>query len=149
MLLIQDRNPFKAASLVPDKLKFKQLLELAQLICSVEISNVYKKIPQGKELQAWVKKNRLWTYNYMTFLWYWTCASISCKPKTLLDLYKIRQDLFKSIEHRKRIRYPKTVVFRFVKEYKEFTEYERDVELPLSTAIKEYRKYVEWKVSNW
>lgn len=55
MLLILDKNPILAANLVPSKLKFKQLLELSQLICSAGISGVYKKIPQGKEIQNCIK----------------------------------------------------------------------------------------------
>ena len=35
MLLITSSNPFIAASQVPDKLKFKQLLELCQMFCSL------------------------------------------------------------------------------------------------------------------
>lgn len=147
MLLIQDRDPYKAASLVPDKLKFKQLLELGQLVCSANISKVYKKIPQGKELQAWIKRNKVWTDRYMTYLWYWVSARLNCKPSTLLNLYNIRQDLIESTEHRKRIRYPKTAIFRYVKEYSEFTQYKTNSELPFDIAVEEYKKYVEWKVS--
>lgn len=58
MLLILDKNPILAANLVPSKLKFKQLLELSQLICSAGISGVYKKIPQGKEIQNWKDANK-------------------------------------------------------------------------------------------
>lgn len=51
MLIILDKNPLKSAELVPDKIKFKQLIELGQLICSAGISDVYKPIKQGKELE--------------------------------------------------------------------------------------------------
>lgn len=54
MLLILDRNPVKSALLVPDKLKFKQLLELAQMISTIT-GSVYKPVRQGKEIQEWIK----------------------------------------------------------------------------------------------
>lgn len=144
-LLILDKNPYKAAELVPDRLKFKQLLELGQLICSAEISSVYKKINQGKELQEWIKNNKLWIYRYFTYLWFWSVGNINFKPKTMVDLYKIRQNLFDNTEHKKRIVYPKVAIFRYVKEYAEFTEYESNSELPIDIAINEYKKYAEWK----
>ena len=43
MLIVLDSNPVNAANKVPDKLKFKQLLELAQMICSCGYSDIYKK----------------------------------------------------------------------------------------------------------
>ena len=68
MLLILDENPILAANLVPSKLKFKQLLELSQLICSAGISDVYKKILQGKEIQNWILENPAWVYRYFDTL---------------------------------------------------------------------------------
>lgn len=52
MLLILDENPILAANLVPSKLKFKQLLELSQLICSAGISGVYKKFHKVKRYKT-------------------------------------------------------------------------------------------------
>lgn len=57
MLIVLDKNPITAAKLVPNNLKFKQLLELAQMLCSCGFSNLYKKIPQGKAIQEWIKQN--------------------------------------------------------------------------------------------
>ena len=147
-LLILDKNPYKAAELVPDRLKFKQLLELCQLICSAGISDVFKPIKQGKELQEWVKDNRLWVYRFISYLWIKVVANVNLKPKTMLDLYKIRNDLFDSIKKKKRITYPKTAIFRYVKEYSEFTKYETNSELPIDIAVNEYKKYVKWKEEN-
>lgn len=48
MLIVLDKNPILAAQLVPNKLKFKQLLELAQMICSCGYSNIYKKNTTGQ-----------------------------------------------------------------------------------------------------
>ena len=63
-LYILDKNPIISANLIPDKYKFKMLIELGQLICSVGLSNVYKPIKQGKELQTWVSDNKWWIYDY-------------------------------------------------------------------------------------
>ena len=58
MLIITDKNPYKAAGWLLDNTNknfcFKQLLELSQLVSSTGISNVYKPVKQGKELQAWI-----------------------------------------------------------------------------------------------
>ena len=42
MLIVLSKWPRKAAERVPDKIKFKQLLELGQLVCSTEISSSFK-----------------------------------------------------------------------------------------------------------
>ena len=44
MLIILDKNPEVAASLVPDKIKFKQLIELCQLVCSTGICGIFKAV---------------------------------------------------------------------------------------------------------
>lgn len=144
-LLVLDKNPYKAAELIPDRLKFKQLLELGQLICSAGISDVYKPIKQGKELQEWVKNNRLWVYRFMTCLWIKVVVKTNIKLKTMVDFYKIRQNLFESIKNKKRISYPKVAIFRYVKEYAEMTNYESNSELPIDVAIIEYKRYLEYK----
>ena len=63
------------------------------------------------------------------------------QSKTALDLYNIENDLFDSIERKKRIVYPKTCIFRYKKGYN--SNYESNSELPLEEGIKEYRKYIE------
>jgi len=142
-LLILDKNPYKAAELVPDRLKFKQLLELCQLICSAEISNVYKKIYQGKELQEWIKNNRMWTFRFLNGLWFWHLEHIKAKPQTSLDIYKIRNDLLDSFDNKKRLKCPKTIIFRYVKEYKSI--YPSNSELPIDIGIGQYKRYLIWK----
>lgn len=147
MLIIANKNPQRNLEyLVNNTSKnfvFKSLLELAQLICSCGYSNVYKKIKQGKEIQEWIKKNRLWTYRFYNCLWFWCAAHIKLKPKTLCDLYKIKDDLYSNIEHKKRITYPKTVIFRYKQGYK--SEYITNTELPINIAVEEYKKYLNWK----
>lgn len=70
MLIVLNKNPILAAQLVPNKLKFKQLLELAQMIFSCGYSNIYKKIPQGKEIQGWIKENYTWVKRYAIALFF-------------------------------------------------------------------------------
>ena len=146
-LLILDKNPHKAAELVPDRLKFKQLLELCQLICSAGISNVFKPIKQGKELQEWIKSNSFWVLAYYNTLF--TCCflrlSMKIKEETCVKIRKISNDL--DIFQRKysMTNNIETVVFRYVKEYSKFTRYFTNCILLADVAIEEYKKYVEWK----
>ena len=64
MLIVLSKWPRKAAERVPDKIKFKQLLELGQLVCSTGVSSVFKPVRQGKEIQEWIKRNPRWTFLY-------------------------------------------------------------------------------------
>lgn len=144
MLIICDKSPDKAVDwLVENTNKnfcFKQLLELGQLVCSCEISNVYKKINQGKSIQEWIKRNKLWTlrfYNHLFF--FWCLCYIHAKPKTFCDLDKIRNDLWDNTEHRKRINYPKSAIFRYKQGYE--SEYTTNSELPIDIACELYKKY--------
>lgn len=144
-LLILDKNPYKAAELVPDRLKFKQLLELCQLICSAGISDVFKPIKQGKELQEWVKNNSVWTYWFAMFLYDYCLNNINLKSETIYKIKCIIRDLHNSTDITKETKYPKTAIFRYVKEYAEFTEYESNSELEIDKCVEYYKKYVEWK----
>lgn len=144
MLIILDKNPHKSAELVPDRLKFKQLLELGQLICSAGISNVFKPIKQGRVLQEWVKNNKLWVDKYFVDLFNWSIKNINLKRQTYNKLFKIRLNLSDSIGYIK-IRHPKTAIFRYIKDYTEFTKYKSDSELPINIAVKEYQKYIKYK----
>ena len=141
-LLILDKNPYKAAELIPDRLKFKQLLELGQLICSAGISDVYKKVNQGKELQEWVKNNKSWIYSYFRFLYIWVTKNIKIKNETQVKINEILWDLYGSIVE---VHRPTTAIFRYVKEYAGMTSYESNSELPIDVAISEYKRYLEYK----
>ena len=144
MLIIADKSPDKAVEwLIQNTDKnfcWKQLLELGQLVCSAGISDVYKPIKQGKELQEWIKDNRLWVYRFISYLWIKVVANVNLKPKTTLDLYKIRNDLFDSIKKKKRITYPKTAIWRYSKEYE--SEYPTNSELPIEVVCELYKKYL-------
>ena len=145
MLIVADRNPINNFKFLVENTNknfcFKQTLELAQLICSCGISNVYKPMKQGKELQKWILENKLWVFRFYNALWFWCAAYIKLEPKTLCDLYKIKDDLWENIVNKKRISYPKTGIFRYKKEYE--SSYESNSELPLDTCIEEYRKYIK------
>ena len=145
MLIIADKDPYKNAKYIAEHTSknflFKSLLELGQLICSCKISSVYKPVKRAHEIQDWILENKLWVYRYYKSLWYYCISKINMQSKTALDLYTIENDLFDSIEKKKRIVYPKTCIFRYKKGYK--SKYESNSELPLEEGIKEYRKYIE------
>lgn len=140
MLIICDKNPIRAAELVPDRLKFKQLLELCQMLCSVGYSNIYKKIPQGKAIQEWIKRNPTWTKEYIIHLFQWCKENKKLTNKTCNDISQIIMSmpvLFWVLPI-------KTAIFRYNKNYKG-TSYPTDSELPIDVAVAEYNKYMEWK----
>ena len=146
MLLITSSNPIIAASQVPDRLKFKQLLELCQMFCSLGYSDIYKPIKQGKELQAWISKNKLWCQLYADHLYYWCLSHIHMKQKTINDIRKIinSKDTYKLLTNPNvEIPYVKTAVFRYVNSYN--SKYKTNAELPINEAITEYEAYIKWK----
>lgn len=139
MLIILDKDPVKSAQLLPDKIKFKQLIELCQLICSAGISNVYKPIKQGKHLQNWILKNPIWTKKFAIAL-YELCKSINMSKSTMKNIIDIISSIPYEISKDKEI---ETAIFRYSKDYecKIFT----NTELPIEECIKQYKKYIEWK----
>lgn len=146
MLLITSSNPIIAASQVPDKLKFKQLLELCQMFCSLGYSDTYKPIKQGKKLQAWISKNKLWCQLYADHLYYWCLTHINMKQKTINDIRKIinLKDTYELLTNPDvEIPYAKTAVFRYINTYK--SKYMTNTELPINEAITEYEAYIKWK----
>lgn len=144
-LLVLDKDPIKSAKLVPDKIKFKQLIELGQLICSAGISDVYKPIKQGKELQEWVRKNKGWCYFYFTSLLNYSAIYAKLKAETYFKLATIRYDLRSSTILNPNDFYVETAIFRYSKDYECMTKYKTNTELPIRECVKEYKKYVEWK----
>lgn len=147
-LLILDKNPYKAAELIPDRLKFKQLLELTQLLASCGITNQVKPIKQGKQICEWIKRNEniYFVYIFYSELLTWCESHIKMLPNTFIKFLCTRDFLWKEADKCRTPNEPiKTAIFRYVKEYAEFTEYESNSELPIEIAIEEYRKYVEWK----
>lgn len=149
MLIIADKSPDKAVDYLVEHTNknfvFKSLLELAQLICSCGISNVYKPVKQGKELQRWIREHIFWTYSYFSHLFIWCSENIKLKEKSKQKLLKIAKDL-KSILLENRMLFTiwiTTTIFRYKQGYK--CEYESNSELPIDVAVNEYRKYLDWK----
>lgn len=150
MLIVLSKWPRKAAERVPDKIKFKQLLELGQLVCSTEISSVFKPIRQGKEIQEWIKRNPRWTFLYFENLYCWAQQWINMSHETNSKFAKILYDLRKvgssdKCGYGSRVN---TAVFRYSSQYKN-TSYSNNSELPIREAVKEYEKYLEWKGGIW
>lgn len=139
-LLILDKDAIKSAELVPKGLRFKQLLELCQMICSAGYSDIYKKIYQGKELQYWIVRNSVWTKKYALALLELCDKNVNISN----DTYKNIIDIIASIPYEKHkdkdIDY---AIFRYSKDYS--SKYDTNTELPIDKCICEYNKYVDWK----
>lgn len=145
-LLVLDKDAVKSAQLVPEKIKFKQLIELCQLICSTGISNIYKPIKQGKELQKWVDKNIVWVLNYFIELKK-QCydLKLNIKEETKLKLETILNHIINECYDRnlKNINTTTTAIFRYSKDYE--CNISTDTELPIDECIEQYKKYIIWK----
>lgn len=147
-LLILDKNPYKAAELIPDRLKFKSLLELTQLLASCGITNQFKPVKQGKKICEWINRNEniFFVYCYYCNLLNWCEDNIKMLPATWIKLLKTRDYLWQETRKCRTSNLPiKNAIFRYVKEYAEFTEYESNSELPIDVAINEYKRYLEYK----
>ena len=146
-LLILDKDPIKSANLVPNGIKFKQLIELGQLICSAGISNVYKPIRQGKSIQQWIKRNPEWIAMYYFWLKKYCVENIKGKFQTFMNIEMIYNDIyFLCCERQKEIKEPlKTAIFRYSIDYSHKTKHPTNTELPIDECIKESEKYINWK----
>jgi hypothetical protein len=147
MLIVLSKWPREAAERVPDKIKFKQLLELGQLVCSTGISSVFKPIRQGKEVQEWIKRNPRWTFLYFENLYCSIKRQIKMSDETNKKFTKILFDL-REVYNDSNTAKIETAIFRYSSQYKG-TEYSSNSELPVDKAIKEYKKYLEWKGGIW
>jgi hypothetical protein len=141
-LYILDKDPVKSAQLIPDKYKFKMLIELGQLICSAGLSDVYKPIAQGKELQQWVKENIAWTYHYFMTLMTWSISNINMKGDTLAKLVKISNDVYDNWD---------TNWWNITKAYFRYAQaYQCAIPsktlLPIEICIEAYKEYLQWKM---
>ena len=141
MLLVLDKNPVKAADAIPNNLKFKQLLELCQMICSCGYSTIYKKIFQGRQIQQWIPYNKEWVKTFAYTLYLWCYKNINMKDKTRNDLLSIISSLPGTINESIIL---SNAIFRYSKDYKE-TIYNSNDKLDIDTAINEYLNYLSWK----
>lgn len=142
-LYILSKDPIRSASLIPDKYKFKMLIELGQLTCSAGISNQYKKIAQGKELQSWVSENKEYTYVYYDTLYRWSVDNICMKDETLIKILRIREDLKRQVGYN--YNEPTHAYLRYAKEYK--CNVASKTLLQIDNCIEEYQKYLNWKMT--
>lgn len=143
-LYILDKDPVVSAQMIPDKYKFKMLIELGQLICSAGLSNVYKPIPQGKELQQWVKDNTLWTYKYFYELFSWSIDNIKMKEDTNTKLMILKWDLWGNRFLRQDLITPSHAYFRYASAYQ--CVIPSKTLLPIEVCIEAYKEYLKWKI---
>lgn len=153
MLIILHEHPYVAAyklrHITPPKFYFKQLIELAQLVCSAGISNVYKKVPQGKELQGWILKHPAWVTRYMESLLADCLGSpIKMSPLTFRKLNQILKDLERYSELSKdkdlitmSHMCASTAIWRYKVTYLNH-EYPSNTELPIEEAKNLYYDYI-------
>ena len=147
MLIVLSKWPREAAEFVPDKIKFKQLLELGQLVCSIGISSVFKPVKQGKEIQEWIKRNPRWTFLDCENLYCWVRERVKISNETDNKFAKILFDLREIYNDSDTARVD-TAIFRYSSQYKG-TQHHNNSELPIEEAIKEYKKYIGWKGKTW
>ena len=145
MFIIASTDPDEAAIYLREHtskvFRFKQLIELAQLVCSAGFSDIYKPVARGKAIQEWIRNNRYFTYCFMRRLWYTAISETNIKPETSLKLYKIMNALFDSASADNAFDLNiKTGIFRYKKGYK--SEFPSNTELPIRTCVNEYRKYI-------
>ena len=143
-LLILDTNPIISASLVPNKYKFKMLIELGQLLASAGLTNVYKPIKQGKELQTWVSSHRHYTYSYFDKLFRWSKSHVNMSSETIAKLEQIQTDLLNQLG-KVAEKVPTHAYFRYAKEYK--CDVPSKTLLPIEDCIAEYKKYINYKLN--
>ena len=148
-LFILDKSAEKSAQILFDamgsKYCFKLAIEGFQLICSAGFSDIYKKIPQGKIFQNWLKDYlpaRDWFYENVSHLLLLSSYEINISEETEIKTDKILQDFSDNLpfETENLVYAP----FRYAKEYK--CNIPTDTLLPIEDCIAEYKKYLEWKV---
>ena len=142
-LLVLHESPVEAALAVPDRLKHKQLLELMQMLSCV-LDFGYKQIPQGKEIKEWIGRHKGWVHVYAKTL---LRSLKNLNPQTIIK-YKCLIDLLGEEFIGTLVPDLTTAIFRYAKEYEKKTSYKSNSELPIKTAINEYKKYLKWKEEN-
>lgn len=131
-----------------------QIKELCQLICSAGYSDVYDKIPQGKEIQNWIKAghtNELYVWYYLSYAFHMLYTP---GFGNAYDVPKKQGQIFDDFTEKITLKdWDKTnatdietAIFRYQKQYKEYTTYETNIELPIDICVNEYRKYLKWKI---
>lgn len=140
-LLVLDKDPVKSAKLVPDGIKFKQLIELCQLINSAYDFKIMKSISQGKQLQIFIKNNPEWTLVFYCKLMSVVIQNPKIKVETREKLINTGGELAKKCKYY--LETPQTAIFRYSKDYE--CNISTDTELSIDECIEQYKKYIEWK----
>ena len=153
MLIIADKSPYKAVDwLIENTNKqfvWKQLLELGQLICFCGISEVFKPLKQGKELQNWIVTHLTWVSSYFSYLYNKCLFDINLKDETKKKISKINMDLYNCLDLKIPVFTPifvDTAIWRYSKDYE--SKYPTNSELPIDICVEEYKKYLEWKIND-
>lgn len=141
MLIILDKDPVKAVELIPNKIKHKQLIELCQMLSTINDDGVYKLIKQGKAIMEWIKLHRSYVYAFAMQICYWSLKNINISLVSREKIFSILKQFEMDLDTNYVI---KTAIFRYQKEYTD-TKYATDSELPIDVAIEEYKRYVAWK----
>lgn len=143
-LYILDKDPKEAVNKLPEKYRFKMLIELAQMVSTITGCGTYKPIKQGKEIQEWIKKHPNWILDYQWELMLWCDIYINMSKitedrlNTIFNTFKYRYRPYVKIDN------PKEAVFRYNSKYK--CEYPSNSSLPIDICVSEYNKYLEWKL---
>ena len=146
IFIIADKQPTKAVNFLIENTNknycFKQLLELSQLLASCGYTKQMKPIRQGVDIQAWIKQNKAWTYNYYKELNKWVQDNINLKQETRVKFNTIEHDIKTD-----NISDIKDVVFRYKQGYT--CQYKTNSLLPINIGTVEYKKYItEFKFCN-
>lgn len=154
MLIVLDKYPTIAARKLIDRTSkqfaFKQLIELGQLICSTGVSNVYKPVSRGKEIQNWILRNPCWVSTFYLALFVYLQDIINMTEDSKKKIRRIRYDLEENIQKTGKYSWNKAIssaIFRYKKDYKN-TKHKTNTELPINEAIEEYEKYLKWKFND-
>ena len=142
-LLVLDKNGAKSARLVPDGIKFKQLLELMQLLSTEFEIDCMKPIKQGKEIRKWIRNNISWVFSFYHGLAFYCLFKMKSKSETKYKIFRIAHILDELCEEEKE---PTTAIFRYSKDYQ--CDIPTNTELPIEQCISEYQKYIKWKQDN-
>ena len=119
------------------------------------ISNAYKPINQGKAIQQWIIRHDFWVYAYFMELLKYCKSNFNFKPESLRRLEKISSDMKKqalknslfTLEQLYKIDFHLgDVVFRYKKSYSAYTSFNSNESIKEEAGIKEYKKYLEWKM---
>ena len=150
MFIICNKDSVKAAKYLIENTNKKfclaQLRELCQLICSAGISEVYKKKPQAKEIQAWIKEYPIWTFMFLRVLLSWCKENCKITEDFLGIATKVLEDI-KEYSSGKALKSPAKAVFRYKKEYRTETIFSTNDLICIENAVEEYKKYLIWKGS--